>query len=983
MIEDIFRNLTPYLFILLVIVVWISIPFFLYQSYQNKRRREWIESQEFRLIKISVPKDNEKGPLAAEQMFAALHGIFKPLKEMKEEGSLQEHISFEIASSGERISFYVWLPVHLRDFVEGQIYAQYPKAEFEKVADYVDQDFSDYHVVGTEIVLNRNDVFPIKTFLNFEEVDPLSGITSVLSKIDEPYENTWIQILIKPVDDSWQGRGEAYVNTLREGNSPEHGNIGSIIKDGAIGFVKDIFKTAMTSPEMAAKPPQPVKLTSSDEVKIKAIEEKVSKLGFGVKIRVGYLSKNTDLSTAKIKLKSVIGAFKQFNTVNLNGFQAGPTMIGEQFINDYKSRLFLDEGQVLNIEELASIFHLPNISVETPTIGWTGSKKGEPPENLPILTGSELDKNISVFAETNFRHKKQKFGIKIDDRRRHMYMVGKTGVGKTNMMENMVISDIRAGHGVAVVDPHGDFVDTILKYIPKNRINDVIVFDPADYEYPIAFNPLETVNPDQKNLVTSGLVSIFQKIWHESWGPRMEYILRNTIISLLSYPNSTMLGILKMLVDKNYRNKVIKKVDDPVITDFWNKEFAQYNEKTRVDAILPIQNKVGQFLSSPTIRNIVCQPKSKLDMREIMDNKKIVLLKLAQGQIGEDNSSLLGAMMITKMQLAAMSRADIPENERIDFYLYVDEFQNFATESFAKILSEARKYRLNLTLTNQYIAQLSDASRTDAVKHAIFGNVGSLVCFRVGANDARDLFKELEPVFDENDLVNLDKYHIYIKLSIEGITGNAFSAKTLKIPDETEDNTEVIITNSRERYASQREVVEEKISKWAEESQIVGDETGELLGVEKKQDTKEKEDKIYSEYSEYLEGLKQTGDDKEAKQEEIKIDREEAGMKENIQKSEIKLNENKSFHEETIRDKKSSMNNSKSEKIKELTSKIIQKTSKINPSQDSDQKPESNDIINQSKSHEPYIRSGQQEGRVEGKSNNQKEIKPGEVIEFK
>lgn len=972
MIEDLFTSLAKYIFIILFFAGWAGIPVFLYYSYQNKRKRQWLESQEYRLIKISVPKENEKGPLAAEQMFASLHGIFKPQKEQKEEGSMQEHISFEIASSSERISFYVWLPVHLRDFIEGQIYAQYSKAEFEEVTDYAARDFSGYHIVGTEIVLNKNEVLPIKTFINFEEVDPLSGITSVLSKIDEPNEDIWIQILIKPVDDSWQEKGLAYVKAMREGRSPESQSFGAIFKKGMLGFTKELFNAAVTTPEQKPKAPEPVRLTSSDEAKVKAIEEKVAKLGFSIKVRVGYITKKADLQAAKIKLKSVVGAFKQFNTTNLNGFQAGSMVIGEQFINDYKSRLFLDQGYVLNIEELASIFHLPNVSVETPSIGWTGSKKGEPPENLPIIIDTEENKNLSVFAATNFRHRKQKFGIKTDDRRRHMYLIGKTGTGKTNMMENMVISDIKAGHGVGVVDPHGDFVETVLKYIPKERVSDVILFDPADSEYPIAFNPLEVINEEQKTLVTSGLISIFQKIWADSWGPRLEYILRNTIISILDYPDSTMMGILKILVDSDYRKKVINKITDPVILDFWNKEFAQYNEKTKVDAILPIQNKVGQFLSSPTIRNIVGQPKSKIDMRYIMDNKKILLLKLSQGQIGEDNSSLLGAMMITKMQLAAMSRTDVTEDKRVDFYLYVDEFQNFATESFAKILSEARKYHLNLTLTNQYIAQLQDAGKSEAVKHAIFGNVGSLVCFRVGANDAKELAKELEPVFEENDLVNLDKYHIYVKLSIDGITGNAFSAKTLKIPDETEKNAESIIRNSRERYATKKEVVEEKITKWSEE---VGEQPATIT---EEGEEGQRESKIGLDYSQYLESLK----------EEI-----EKGKEEKVSEADDSREEEKtkiqSPQEELPKEK---VSQTKAQRIKELTSKIISNKNESGEGK-AGEKLEQETKEKAHTHHIHHIKSRIESLRQKNKSHQHseeasqggghKEIKPGEVVEFK
>jgi hypothetical protein len=434
--------------------------------------------------------------------------------------------------------------------------------------------------------------------------------------------------------------------------------------------------------------------------------------------------------------------------------------------------------------------------------------------NQKIMNNNE----ITVFAETNFRNQKVKFGVKTDDRRRHVYLIGKTGVGKSNCIENMVISDILRGRGVALVDPHGESVEKVVKYIPSNRINDVVYFNPSDTEHPIAFNILEEVNPQYKNLIASGLVGVFKKIWADSWGPRLEYILMNTILALLENPGSTLLGITRLLVDKNYRKKIVSNLTDPIVKAFWVDEYANYNERFRTEAISPIQNKVGQFLSSSIIRNIVGQPKSTIDMRTIMDNKKILLMNLAKGRIGEENSALLGAMMITKLQLAAMSRVDVEEEKREDFYLYVDEFQNFSTESFANILSEARKYRLNLTIAHQYIEQLGDI-----VKAAVFGNVGTIICFRVGAEDAEFLEKEFEPYFDQTDLVNLPKYNVYLKLMIDGVASAPFSATMLPpIKGET-GNLEKIITSSRERYASPVEVVEEKIIRWSGVDQMYKD----------------------------------------------------------------------------------------------------------------------------------------------------------------
>ncbi len=426
------------------------------------------------------------------------------------------------------------------------------------------------------------------------------------------------------------------------------------------------------------------------------------------------------------------------------------------------------------------------------------------------MADQPLSGDITLFARTNYRGSLKPFGIKTDDRRRHMYVIGKTGMGKSTMLENMVIQDIRAGRGLAVVDPHGDLVEKVVKYVPSYRVNDVVYLNPADVDYPIAFNILESIDPTHRHLIASGLIAVFKKIWVDSWGPRLEYNLRNTILALIEYPGSTLLGVTRMLVDKDYRDKVMAHISDPIVKAFWRDEFSAFNNQFRTEAISPIQNKIGQFLSSSIIRNIVGQSKSTIDMREIMDSGKILLLNLAKGRIGEDNAALLGAMMITKLQLAAMSRIDVPELERRDFFLYVDEFQNFATESFANILSEARKYRLDLIIAHQYIEQLDEK-----VRASVFGNVGTIVTFRVGAADSEFLAKEYEPVFTETDLVNLTKYDIYLKLMIDGVASEPFSATGLPPVTNPDNLEETIIGVSRERYAKKREIVEEKISRWS------------------------------------------------------------------------------------------------------------------------------------------------------------------------
>jgi hypothetical protein len=764
----------------------------------NRARIAWHESRDWMLLRILVPKNNEKTPLAAEQMFAALHGIYDP------KSRFQEHLSFEIAAREKYIQFYAWVPARLREFVQGQIYAQYPTAEIAHVEDYTSElelGGEPVEVAQAELVLNKNEVFPIKTFQNFE-VDPLAGITSVISNVAQR-EQVWIQVLVRPVPDIWQTRGRAYLSLAEiHGNIP----IWRLVGRKIVHFFFEFIKTIVSGPEVSKDSDDSAEGAASklEQESHKGVQLKITKLGFSTKIRITAVAP-TEMA-ARAKISAVVGAFKQFNTINMNGFSAKPIQTGADALQAYRARLFEDEGHILNIEELASLFHLPSKSVEIPTIVWAGSKTGEPPLNLPLVA-NVAPEDITVLGLTNYRAHKEEFGIKLRDRRYHMYSIGKTGTGKSTLLENMIIDDIKEGRGVAVVDPHGDLIANVLKFVPKERIDDVILFAPAQSDFPIGFNPLENVNPELKGIVASGVVGIFKKIFGESWGPRLEYILRNTVLALLDYPNATMLGITRILTNKRYRNRVVDKITDPVIKAFFVDEFERYEPKFRTEAISPIQNKVGQFLSSPMIRNIVGQPKSTINIAEIMDSGKILLLDLSIGKLGEDSAALLGAMMITKIQLASMQRAYIPEADRRDFYLYVDEFQNFATESFATILSEARKYHLNLIMTNQFIAQMPEP-----VASAVFGNVGTLISFRVGATDASSLVKEFEPVFEANDMVNVDNYQVYVKMSIDGVTSPAFSAQTLPPRTDMEGHTEEIVQRSQEKYGRPRGDVEAAIN---------------------------------------------------------------------------------------------------------------------------------------------------------------------------
>lgn len=428
------------------------------------------------------------------------------------------------------------------------------------------------------------------------------------------------------------------------------------------------------------------------------------------------------------------------------------------------------------------------------------------------MNSMDEDKELAPVGYCNFRNRKTKFGIKVDDRRRHVYLIGKTGVGKTTLLENMAIADILAGRGVGIVDPHGEFAEKILDYVPEGRLDDVVYFNPADLDFPIAFNPMEQVSGEYRHLIASGLMGVFKKIWPDVWSARMEYILNNTLLALLELPNSTLLGIMRMLSEPDYRKRIVENLQDPVVKAFWVNEFARYTQRLEIEAVAAIQNKVGQFIANPLVRNIMGQVHSTLNMREVTDQGKILIVNLSKGRIGEDNSALLGSMIITRLQLAAMSRVDIPESRRRDFFLYVDEFQNFATDSFANILSEARKYRLSLVLAHQYIGQLIHDQNVK-VRDAVFGNVGTIACFRVGAADAEFLEKEFLPEFNENDLVNLPKANIYIKLMIDGVASRPFSAETMPpARPPLVSYRDVIVENSRKKYGTPRKLVEGKIA---------------------------------------------------------------------------------------------------------------------------------------------------------------------------
>lgn len=785
--------------------VWLPIVLVLgYLTWRNYQRIDAVKAIESTLLVLEIPKANDKSEMAAEQLFASLHGILRDKAELKLNGGIQEHLSFEIASVNGQIRFYVWVPKALQSFVEGQIYAQYPTVQIhEAEEDYVAHERNHSIVYTSEITLSESEYLPIKTFQNFE-VDPLAGITGTLAKLETTGEEIWVQVLVRPIADDWHKATDRWISQVKSGKG------GGILSGSGFDtkWLMGLLEAFWKPPEQGegSKPAAP-ELSERSKTRIAEAEKKATKLGYQVKIRLAYLGESQ--TNAKLQMQAIVGTFKQYNSTNLNGFKMSSASFKKEDLEKYRARLFDNKGFILNIEEVASVFHLPHTNVETPNIVWASTKTAEPPSKLPIITGNDaIDNNISAFGLTNFRGINHQFGMLRYDRSRHMYIIGQTGAGKSGTLSLLALSDIFHNQGYAIIDPHGDFAIDNMKFIPASRIKDVIYFNPADTAFPLGFNPLEVSDPNMKSNVSSEVIGVLERMFANSWGPRLEYILRYTILALLDRPETTMLDIQRMLTDKKFRKETLSYCKDTVVLQFWNIEFNSWTEKFQAEAIAPILNKVGAFTANPIIRNIIGQPKSTFNVREIMDEGKILIVNLSKGLLGEDNSSIMGAFLVTKIQLAAMSRSDIPDiKDRRPFYLYVDEFQNFATDSFATILSEARKYGLNLTVANQYISQMSDT-----VRGAVFGNVGTMISFRVSADDAPILSKQFEPQFEANDLLQMANRNFIINMVINGEKVPAFSARTLQLPPAQADNTPAIIAHTREKYGQPREAVEKAIN---------------------------------------------------------------------------------------------------------------------------------------------------------------------------
>lgn len=804
---------------------------------------------ELKVFEILVDKNNLKGPWVFEHILIILHRVFEDFSKttLLKQSDKQVAFSFEITKVANRIRFFIVSPKKYANFLSNQIYAHYSNVEIVEVWDYL-KSIPNSKIQIWKIWLKKHSYFPIKSFTELQEeaskdmVDPFSSITSSLSKTGKYTLNTF-QVNFTPVRDNvWKKDSDKIIKIITS-KSPD------FIKKLLLSKYFIVFKIlvfpfilfwkliSIFTKKDEEESNSSEENDDSEEWVNKFLKNKLSLSGYKTSINIIHAWE--ELVEWRSTIREIYSTLWVFSYFWLNSFSLNQIVTSDEEISNVKNRI-VSWNDILSTNELSGLVHLPTSYVKTPQINWVSSRAFEPPSNLPIIDPDLSDEvvpenDLTPIWKTNFRWTNMSFGIGPNDRRRHMYILWKTGMWKSTLLENMIIDDIRKGRWVAVIDPHGDLAEAVIGFIPKSRTNQTIIFDPSDTSWPIAFNMLEDISPEHRPLVASGLVWIFKKIFWDSWWPRLEHILRNTILALLEYPNSTLISIPLMLTSEVFRNKVVEKIKDPVVKKFWTWEFAKMAPNQRSEAVWPILNKVWQFLSSSILRNVLWQPKNSFSLRWAMDNQKIVIVNLSKWKIGEDASALLWAMLVTKFQMEAMSRADIAESKRVDFYLYVDEFQNFATDSFATILSEARKYKLNLVMANQYIDQMQES-----VRWAVFWNVWSIVSFQVGYHDANILKEVLTWEILEDDLMNLKKYNIYTKQLIDGMPSPVFSASTfapnIKQEEVFAKRYEKILTVSREKYSKPRVQVEERIYKTIDDIDKL-----EQAWEKKKQEYKEKE----------------------------------------------------------------------------------------------------------------------------------------------
>ena len=754
------------------VVGGIAAGFAIFTVFRHRDREE--TSIDSTLLEIAVPRGNEIKIDAMEQFFSSLYSIKKG--GWKQKYSTQVSVSFEIVARQEDIRFYVWCPRELKDLVEKQIHGAYSDAQILEVQEY--NIFTENGKVAYKsLQLAKENYYPIKTYRELS-IDPLAAITSALAKMGEG-EAAAVQIIASPAEGDWQKEGSDFISsTKKQEADPE----------------KAKFKV-------------PAKT-------LEAVENKISKPGFEVSIRMVVVSTNE--GSAKAHLTNISSAFAQYSGEN-NRFSSRTVRNEGKFVEDFLYRyqpmfhLWGNRASILNSEEMATLFHFPNKQVTTPHIKWLYAKTAPAPAQIPT-EGLYL-------GESAYRGTKRSVYLGGDDRRRHVYIIGKTGTGKTEMLKEMIMQDIRDGHGLCFMDPHGDAIEDILQMVPPERAEDVIYFNPGDSERPMGLNLLEAKTEDQKHFAATAVINMMYKLFDPYKtgivGPRFEHAVRNAMLTAMSDDNTTFVEVMRILTDSRYVQELLPKVQDPIVRRYWTDQIAQTSDFHKSEVLDYIVSKFGRFVTNKMIRNIIGQSQSSFSFREVMDTGKILLINLSKGTIGEENSSFLGLILVPRLLVSAMSRADIPESERRDFFLYVDEFQNFATPDFAQILSEARKYRLNLCVANQFIGQVDEE-----VKNAVFGNVGTIMAFRVGVNDANYLAHEFTPTFGEDDLLNVERFHAFVKTIVGNEPVPPFSIDTTKDISQLRAMmnpkvAEIIKEMSRLKYGRDMKIVEADIARRA------------------------------------------------------------------------------------------------------------------------------------------------------------------------
>ena len=726
------------------------------------------------LLQVAVPKGNEVKIDAMEQLFASLYSIKKG--GWKQKYKTQPNISFEIVAKQEDIKFYVWTPTDFKDLIEKQIHGAYSEAKIEEVNEY--NIFSeDGKVAYKSLQLKKENYYPIKTYKELA-TDPLSLLTSALAKMGKE-EAASIQILVSPAGPDWQKSGSSFVSeTKKQEADPEKARF-------AVGARV-----------------------------LEAVENKVSKPGFETSIRIVCVS--PDEASANAHLNNISSAFQQFSS-DLNGFSSRKIRRKGAFMEDFLYRyhplyhFWGNRPTILSSEELATLYHFPNKLITTPHINWIFAKTAPAPAEIP---------QEGLFLGTsNYRGIKRQVYVSEPDRMRHIYIIGKTGTGKSELLKDMIIQDIRAGHGVCFMDPHGDAVEDLLQMIPPERAEDVIYFRPSDSDRPMGLNLLEARTEDQKHFAATAVINMMYKLFDPYKtgivGPRFEHAVRNAMLTAMSEEGSTFIEVMRILTDSSFVQEILPKVTDPIVRRYWTDQIAQTTDFHKSEVLDYITSKFGRFVTNRMVRNIIGQSQSSFSLRDVMDKGKILFVNLSKGELGEENSSFLGLVLVPRILMAAMSRSDTPEEKRRDFYLYVDEFQNFATPDFAQILSEARKYHLALCVANQFIGQVDED-----VKNAVFGNVGTLISFRVGVNDANYLAREFTPTFSEDDLLNIERFHAYVKTIVQNEPVPPFSMDLTKdIAKQKEAMNpkvaEIIKEMSRLKYGREVRMVEADIAKRA------------------------------------------------------------------------------------------------------------------------------------------------------------------------